>query len=204
MAEDVYERRRFQMAMKVVGILGSPCVDGNTAELLDAVLEGARSEGAGVQRFDLPRMNIHPCLECGGCDTGAVCVHGNDDMREIYSMIRAVDAIVIASPIFFMGVTAQTKAMIDRCQCFWVERFVLKKRPYEGRRRPKGLFVSTAGGPKEKVFEPATHVVKAFFSAIDYEYAGEVLLGNTDSPDIAEMKAVALMTAKEAGRKLVS
>ncbi len=191
------------MTMKVLGILGSPCLNGNTAELLDAVLEGARSEGAEVKRMDLSRMNIHPCFECRGCDSGASCVHAVDDMRQIYRLIREMDAIVIASPIFFMGVTAQTKAMIDRCQCFWVERFVLKKRPYEGRRRPKGLFVSTAGGPKAKVFEPAMHVVKAFFSAVDYEYAGEVLLGNTDAADISERKNDALASAREAGKAIV-
>jgi multimeric flavodoxin WrbA len=191
------------MATKVLGILGSPCVKGNTSELLDAVLEGARSGGAEVTRIDLSSMSIRPCLECGGCDSGASCVHAVDDMKRIYGLIREMDAIVIASPIFFMGVTAQTKAMIDRCQCFWVERFVLKKRAYEGRRRPKGLFVSTAGGPKEKVFEPAIHVVKAFFSAIDYEYAGEILLGNTDSADIQERKKAAIATARKAGRSII-
>ena len=126
-------------------------------------------------------------------------MHATDDMRLIYAKIREVDAIVLASPIFFMGVTAQTKAMIDRCQCFWVERYVQKRRPYEGKRRPKGLFVSCAGGPKTVVFEPATHVVKAFFCAIDYEYAGEVLLGNTDGSDLEPRKKVALEKAREAG-----
>jgi len=190
------------MALKVLGILGSPCASGNTADLLDAVLEGARDEGASVERFDLARMKIGGCTECRGCDAGAACVQSRDDMVLIYERIRNVDAIVIASPIFFMGVTAQTKAMIDRCQCFWVERFVLKKRVYEGKRRPKGLFVSCAGGPKELVFEPAIHVVKAFFSAIDYEYSGEILLGHTDAPDLDQRKRAALEKARAAGRKL--
>ena len=101
-----------------------------------------------------------------------------------------------------MGVTAQTKAMIDRCQCFWVERFVKKKRAYEGRSRPKGFFVSVAGDPKSSVFDPARHVVKAFFSAIDYEYAGEVLLGHTDAADIIERKSASLESARDAGRRL--
>ena len=188
--------------MKVLGILGSPCVSGNTADLLDAVLEGARDEGALVERFDLARMKIGGCTECRGCDAGAECVQAKDDMALIYERIRNVDAIVIASPIFFMGVTAQMKAMIDRCQCFWVERFVLKKRAYEGKRRPKGLFVSCAGGPRELVFEPAVHVVKAFFSAIDYEYSGEILLGHTDDPDMAPRKMAALENARVAGRAL--
>ena len=190
------------MAMKVLGILGSPCLSGNTSDLLDAALEGAREAGAHVERFDLARMKINACMECGGCDTGASCVQARDDMLLIYEKIRSVDAMILASPIFFMGVTAQTKAMIDRCQCFWVERFVMRKRAYEGRRRPKGLFVSCAGGPKEMVFEPAIHVVKAFFSAIDYEYSGEVLLGHTDDSAIAARKNEAIQKAKSAGKAL--
>jgi multimeric flavodoxin WrbA len=188
---------------KVLGILGSPCTHGTTAELLDSVLEGARAAGAEVDRIDLANMNIRPCLECGGCDSGAACIHADDDMGTIYQKIRQVDAIVLASPIFFMGVTAQTKAMIDRCQCFWVERFVKKIRAYDGRSRPKGLFVSTAGGPKESVFEPSRHVVRSFFAAIDYEYVGEVLLRHTDAEDVEKRKRIALEEARDAGRRLV-
>jgi len=191
------------MSRKVLGIHGSPCLDGNTAELLEAVLEGARTAGASTERMDIARMSISPCRECRACDSDMTCVQQHDDMNVIYARIREVDAIVLASPIFFMSVTAQTKAVIDRCQCFWVERFVMKKRAYEGRRRPKGLFVSCAGGPKAIVFEPAIHVAKAFFSAIDYEYAGEVLLSHTDSPELGDRKPAVLQRAREAGRTLV-
>ena len=190
------------MTLKILGILGSPCLDGNTADLLEAALEGARSAGAETERLDLARMNYRPCLECRACDSAAECTHGRDDMGIIYSRIRSVDGIVLASPIFFMSITAQTKAMIDRCQCFWVERYALKRRVYEGRRRPKGLFVSCAGSPKPIVFEPAKHVVRAFFAAIDYEYSGEVLLGHTDDPDLGPRKKQALEDARSAGRKI--
>ncbi|MEM0344141.1 MAG: flavodoxin family protein [Thermoplasmata archaeon] len=190
------------MALRVLGLLGSPCTDGNTAALLDAVLEGARAAGAETERIDLARLNIHPCYECRGCDSEGACVRATDDMPVIYSRVRLVDAIVLASPIFFMGVTAQTKAMIDRCQCFWVERFVLKRRHYEGRRRPKGLFVSCAGGSKMSMFDPAIHVVRAFFSALDFEYAGEILLPGTDAPDIGLRRSAAIEAARAAGSRV--
>ncbi len=191
------------MSKKVLGILGSPRVHGNTADLLEAALRGAKGAGAEVERLDLARMRVAPCLECRQCDQGAACAHGTDDMGLIYAMIREVDAIVLASPIFFMSVTAQAKAMIDRCQCFWVERYVLGRRAYEGRARPKGLFLSCAGSQKPIVFEPAKHVVKAFFAALDYEYAGDVLLDFTDDPSLAPRKAQALDRAEAAGRSLV-
>ena len=186
-----------------MGILGSPRLEGNTADLLDAVLEGASTSGAEVERLDLATMRINPCIECRRCDADAEFAVKTDDMQEIYARIRKVDAIVLASPIFFMGVTAQTKAMIDRCQSYWVERFVIKKRAYEGRARPKGLFIACAGSPREIVFEPARHIVRAFFAAIDYEYAGEVLLGFTDDPELAPRKAEAMEKARSAGVELV-
>lgn len=192
------------MSKKVLGILGSPCTDGNTAVLLDAVLEGAREEGAQVERIDIGGVRIDPCDGCRMCDASGACAHRGDDMPKIYKKIREVDALVLASPIFFMGVSAQLKTMIDRCQCFWIERFVLNHRPYEGRRRPKGLFVSTAGSPKPEVFEPAIHCIKALFIALDYSYAGEILLSNTDAPDIAERRKPIVQHAHEAGRRLVA
>jgi len=192
------------MSKKVLGILGSPCTDGNTAILLDAVLEGAREAGAQVERLDIADVKIDPCDGCRRCDTSGACARRGDDMRAIYTKIREVDALVLASPVFFMGVSAQLKTLIDRCQCFWIEKFVLNRRPYEGRRRPKGLFVSTAGSPKPEVFEPSIHCVKALFIALDYTYAGEILLSNTDAPDIADRRKPIVDHAHEAGRRLVS
>lgn len=155
-----------------------------------------------MERFELARMRVDPCLECRECDSGSGCVQKTDEMPRIYRAIREVDAIVIASPIFFMGVTSQTKAMIDRCQCFWVEKYVNNVRFYDGKRRPKGLFVSCAGSAKPIVFEPAKHVVKAFFAAIDYEYVGEILLPHTDDPELAPRKNEAFEQARVAGVRL--
>ncbi|MCJ2532705.1 MAG: flavodoxin family protein [Candidatus Thermoplasmatota archaeon] len=191
------------MPKKVLGILGSPRLQGNTADLLDAVLEGARLAGAEAERLDLATMSIDPCIECRRCDADATCAVKTDDMHKIFTRIRQVDVIVLASPIFFMGVSSQTKAMIDRCQCYWVERFVMHKRAYEGRTRPKGLFVACAGSPKPIVFDSARHTVRAFFAAIDYEYAGDVFLGFTDDPEVSPRKVEALEGARLAGKVLV-
>jgi multimeric flavodoxin WrbA len=192
-----------QLPKKVLGILGSPRLQGNTADLLNAVLDGARLAGAEVERLDLSRMNINPCVECRSCDTDAICTVKTDDMQQIYGRVREVDAIVLASPIFFMGVSSQTKAMIDRCQNYWVEKYVMGRRAYEGRPRPKGLFVACAGSPRSIVFDPARHVVKAFFAAIDSEFAGEVLLGFTDDPELLPRKREALENARLAGAALL-
>ena len=82
------------------------------------------------------------------------------------------------------------------------ERFVQGKRAYEGRRRPKGLFVACAGSSRNVVFDPARHVVKALFAAIDYEYVGEVFLDYTDDPNLGPRKESALVRARTAGESL--
>lgn len=190
-------------AKKVLGLMGSPRRDGTAAGMLDSALAGARAAGAETERLDLGAMDIKPCLECRACEAAGVCSQQSDEMSEIYARVRKVDAIVLASPVFFMSVTAQTKAMIDRCQVYWLEKYVAGRRPYAGGPRPKGLFLSCAGSSKATIFEPILHVAKAFFAAIDYEYTGEVLLGHTDDPGLAPRKEVALRQAFQAGSGLV-
>src|SRR4030042_960222 len=189
------------VVVKVRGILGSPCTDGNTAARLDAVLEGASKAGAEVERLNITDLRIEACDSCGSCDSTGECGAKDDDMVMIYRKIREVDALVIASPIFFMSVTAQLKALIDRCQCFWIEKFVLERDSYKGRRRPRGLFVATAGSAKPIVFQSAIHVAKAFFIAVSYDYSGEVLLGETDKLSKSALEA-ALTRARAAGKSL--
>jgi multimeric flavodoxin WrbA len=71
-------------------------------------------------------MDIRPCQNCGGCDDTGSCII-EDAMVDIYEAIRSADRIILASPIFFFGLSAQTKIMIDRCQAFWCQRYLLKK-----------------------------------------------------------------------------
>ncbi len=190
------------MPKKVLGIMGSPCLEGNAAALLDAVLEGAKSAGAEIERLNISELNIHPCDGCGRCDSEAECRRFKDDMTSIYVKIRQVDALVFSSPIYFLGVTAQLKGLLDRCQCFWAEKYLKGKRAYEGKRRPKGFFIACAGSEKPAVFEPAVRTIRSVFQALDYEYAGEVLLSNTDSPEIESLRSAALSRAYDAGRAL--
>ncbi len=103
------------MANKHVLILkGSPRKKGNSAILADRVAEGARQAGAEVESFSLHTMDIHPCDGCDFCqEAGQDCVI-EDDMKILYPKLRAADAIVIASPIYWFTMNAQTKLCIDR------------------------------------------------------------------------------------------
>jgi NAD(P)H-dependent FMN reductase len=103
------------MSGKYVLILkGSPREKGNSSLLADQVAAGARAAGAEVESFHLHSMDIRPCDACDACQgTDADCII-EDDMQLLYPKLRSADAIVVASPIYWFTMSAQTKLCIDR------------------------------------------------------------------------------------------
>jgi len=187
--------------MKVVGISGSPRTGGNSDILLDCVLEGAMCAGARVVKVALSGLSFSPCLECGGCDTSGVCVL-RDDLEPLYGTIGSADALVVAAPIFFGSVSAQLKMMIDRFQCRWIAKYVLKaRRPVKKKRR--GVFLCVAGERRKKAFTNAGAVIRAFFATVDTEYSGELLCGAVEKKGDVVKDKRSLRRAFELGRSLV-
>jgi multimeric flavodoxin WrbA len=101
---------------EILIVMGSPRKEGNSATLAKQVAAGAKAAGASVDSFYLHGMDIAPCTGCDSChdepDKGCVI---NDDMQKLYPKLRRVDAIVIASPVYWFTVSAQTKMFMDRC-----------------------------------------------------------------------------------------
>lgn len=190
--------------MKVLGILGSPRKGGNTELLLEEALKGAEAEGAEVERLRLTDYNIIPCKECLACYKEGNCII-LDDMAKIYPKLLEADIILLASPIFFYGVTAWAKALIDRCQALWARKYQLKDPSYgKGGRKRKGFFISVGGTKGQKTFEGAILTTKYFFDVLNAEYAGELVLREVDAKGDVLKHPEALQQAFEAGRKLVS
>jgi multimeric flavodoxin WrbA len=189
--------------MKVLGIFGSPRKGGNTEILLEEALKGAQKEGADVDRIHLTDYAITPCKECHGCDQTGRCVI-LDDMEKIYPKLLESDIIILASPIFFYGVTAWAKALIDRSQALWARKYLLKDSSLgkEGRKR-KGFFISAGATKGQKVFEGSILSAKYFFDTFNAEYAGELVFRGIEAKGDILKHPEALQQAFEAGRKLV-
>ena len=187
--------------MKILGISGSPRKGGNTDTLLDRSLEGARSAGAFVEKVILNDLNFKPCQECGGCDETGICVV-QDDMQPLYKKLIDSDSVIIASPIFFGSLSAQVKMMIDRLQCLWVLKYVLRK-AVTARRKRKGIFLCVGGAAKEEFFENAKSIIKIFFATLDIKYAGDLCLGGVDRKQEISERPDALKRAFELGRALL-
>ena len=189
--------------MRVLGIAGSPRRGGNSDLLLAEVMRGAVGSGAKVKTITLNELTIAPCQHCDGClETGRCKVE--DDMQMIHSELMKADRLVLASPVYFMGVTAQTKAMIDRCQALWVRKYILKL-PASGSRQVerKGLFISVGGTKSANLFQPAVATVKSWFRTLDVIYAGELLFPGVDEKGAIAKHPDALHQAFLAGQGLV-
>ncbi len=187
--------------MRVLGIAGSPRRGGNTDLLLAEVLKGAASRGAEVKTIVLNDLDITPCQHCDACQKKGEC-RIRDDMRMVYRQLEQADRLVLASPIHFMAVTAQMKAMIDRCQALWARKYVLKMTPLGNRRERKGLFVSVGGRKVADMFEPALAVVKALFRVLDITYVGALTYPGIDEKGTIAKHPDALKQAFLAGQKL--
>lgn len=103
------------MGKKIIVLNGSPRMNGNTMGLIEKFTEGAEKAGHKVVRFDLQKMNIHPCLGCckGGKDSESPCVQ-KDDMLKIYPDYKAADLVVLASPLYYWTISGQLKCAFDR------------------------------------------------------------------------------------------
>ena len=100
---------------KILIALGSPRKKGNSTVLAHRVADGARNAGADVERLYLYEMDIKPCTACEVCrDEISTPCNINDDMEKLDPKLRQADALVIASPIYWFTVSAQTKLFIDR------------------------------------------------------------------------------------------
>lgn len=188
--------------MKVLGILGSPRREGNTEILLDEALRGASDHGGRCEKIVLRDLKITPCLEIYKCAEDGVCAI-QDDMQPLFPKIVHAERLIIASPVFFYGVTGLAKAMIDRCQSLWARKYILKL-PVSPIANRQGAFISVAATQGKKLFDGVKLTVKYFFDAIDVEYSDELLVRGADEKGEVRKQPEALKESYELGRRLVT
>jgi multimeric flavodoxin WrbA len=189
--------------MKVLGIFGSPRRGGNTELLLEELLKGAEKEGAEVERLHIRDFKITSCTACHGCDETGRCII-QDDMQEIYPKLLEADFIILASPIFFYGITGWAKALVDRSQALWVRKYTLNDPAMgKGGKQRKGFFLSIGATKGQRVFDGAILTVKYFFDALNAKYLGELVFRGMDAKGDILKHPEALRKAFETGRALV-
>jgi len=185
--------------MKVLGIWGSPRKGGNSELLLDAFLNGAAQGDAEVEKVALRQLKISPCLEIYHCFKDGTCPI-KDDMRDLYDKLLSAQVVALASPVFFYGLSAQAKTMIDRTQALWSRRYVLKQDFPGGNRQ--GVLLCTGATKGRLVFVGCRLTAKYFFDAINVSYAAEILVRGVDEKGAILTKPENLAAATHLGRRL--
>lgn len=111
------------MSKKILVIAGSPRLGGNSDTLADAFIAGAKEAGHEVTKFNVAKMHINGCQDCKYCFShDAQCVQ-QDDMQQIYPHFAGADILVLATPVYFFGMTAQIRAFLDRLYAYAYKGF---------------------------------------------------------------------------------
>jgi multimeric flavodoxin WrbA len=184
--------------MKILGIMGSPRIGGNTDLLLDEALKGARSRGAEVEKITVSKLKISPCREIYACLKDGKCVI-KDDMDGLYEKLLNADAVIIATPIFFYTVSAQLMPLISRCQALWARKYILKKLDIPLK---KGAFIAVGATRGAKLFDGPKLTMRYFFQAINAEYTDELLIRGVDKKGEIKEHPTALADAYALGQRL--
>ncbi len=189
--------------MKIIAFNGSPRREGNTELLLNEAVRAIDGKGHELTRFELNKLNIMPCQDCGGCEQTGRCII-DDDMTPVYESIRTADRIILASPIFFFALSAQAKLMIDRCQAFWCEKYLLKRTIDVGPFGRKGLLLMVGGMKREVGVQCGEATAKAFFRTVSVQEHETLSFLEVDEKGAILRHPTALKQAYEAGLRLVT
>lgn len=170
------------MAGKIIGLLGSPLTEGNTAQLLDRALKGAEDAGCEVEKIVVANLDFQACQEMMFCKEHETCIL-DDDMQAMYPKLRGMDGLIVATPVMTMGIPGKLKSFIDRFQVFFMAKYVRKKPliSKEKKKERKGVFICISGMNIPEVFVGAKLTVKAFFDIIDCQYSDELLISDMDT-----------------------
>jgi multimeric flavodoxin WrbA len=153
---------------RILGVVGSPRVNGNTHILVESILEAAKAEGARTEMLFLKDLNIQECIGCHACWRGKECTQ-QDDMNGVYPKIIASDVIVFGTPVYWYGPTALMKGFIDRFVYFNCA---------ENREHIRGKLAVVASPFEEESVEAASLLVAFFekcFEYLEMELVGKIL-----------------------------
>ncbi|MCF8144644.1 MAG: NAD(P)H-dependent oxidoreductase [Deltaproteobacteria bacterium] len=188
--------------MFVLGLQGSPRIKGNSALLLSAFLEEATKLGARTELVNVAKKKITPCQECGNCEKKGFCPM-DDDMQQIYPLLRQADIVVMATPIFFYGPTAQMKALIDRSQTLWSRKYALGLED-PGRKWRQGYLLAVGATRGKNLFEGTILTAKYFFDAVGATFEGSLGYRQIEHLGDIQTHPTALDDAAEKARELIS
>ena len=185
--------------MRVLGIMGSPRIGGNSDLLLDRALAGAREAGAEVEKIILNRKKISGCQDCKECNETGLCAL-KDDMPEIHRKILEADAVIHSGPVYFWSMTSQMKAYLDRWCAFFDADWNWHKAYYPRMKGKRIGLITVCGDVNVHTADPMVHSFKTTADFTKLRWIGAVMASATEQGEIAGNE-VAQNEAYELGRR---
>jgi multimeric flavodoxin WrbA len=182
---------------KILVLLGSPRKKGNSTALAKQIIKGAEAGGATVETIYLHGQNIAPCHACYGCakPNSKSCVI-DDDMQPIYQKLVEANAWVIASPVYWFTMSAQTKLFMDRCFAL----FNINKEALAG----KHIAIAMSYADPDPFVSGCVNALRTFQDAFRYVRANIVgmVYGCADNPGEIKLNESLMQEAEALGQKL--
>ena len=185
--------------MKVIGFIGSPRNDGNTAWAVEEILKGAEETGAETETWYSGDLDLRPCSGCLGCAKTGECVI-DDDMQKIHTSFREADALVLGSPVYMGQMSAQTKIFADRLSALVSPRF--SPRFKEENAGKMMIMVFTQGNPDPSKFKTYYDYTESMFRILEFDVRDVIVIAGTRDRQTDEMKLNDSM--RKAGSALVT
>ncbi len=185
--------------MKVLGILGSPRIGGNSDVLLSQALAGAKEAGADVEKIVLDHKRIAGCKDCKKCNPAGMCAV-KDDMLEIQTKILDAYAIIHSCPVYFWTMTAQMKAYLDRWCVFFDAEWRWQKIYYPRMRGKRIGLITVCGDTNVHTADPIVHSFKSTVEMTKMNWLGTVMASADARGEIAHNEQ-AMREAFELGKK---
>jgi multimeric flavodoxin WrbA len=179
--------------MKITAIVGSPRPKGNTDLLIDQALEEAAEKGAETEKIILSRYRVNPCLGHQNCNSFEKCKQ-DDDIPEILDKFRSADGIILGSPVYYYGITAQMKAFIDR-------NYFLFRHDIPLSARCAGLVVVAGGGGIDQTVRALRRYVKLSTEIPDEKII--IVTGYASQPGDVKSNSSLLEEARKMGAQMV-
>jgi multimeric flavodoxin WrbA len=154
--------------MNIIAMIASPHKEGNTAWIVNKILEGAKEQGAETQSFNFSELDIKPCRGCWGCHNGDQGCVIKDDMLKLNDAIDHADVLVFGSPIYMMQMSAQAKTFTDRL----FARFSPRYSPYfkeESSAKKKLILTFNQGNPDSGLFQSYIDYTKHMFELLEFD-----------------------------------
>jgi len=187
--------------MNVMGFVGSPRKKGNTAWIINKILEGAKEQGAETKTWYFNDLDINPCQGCFCCKQGDMCCVLRDDMQKIYDALTHADILVLGSPIYMGQMSAQAKIFVDRLFALYYPRFS----PHFRERvvAKKLVLIFSQGNPDPCKFQTYYDYTRNMFEMLEFEIKGVHVIADMRNEQADERKDL-YSAMKDVGSALVS